>query len=250
MVMKHHIVASSRRPKLPRAVVAAASLILLIIFVSALAARTAGVTSPSVSSVMQYYDQTAPRSQDNQSTLSNKAAPPSSGLQQASPLSPKLQPNVLPTFSTVPVPAIEPTSPEQSAFVQGYKQLKPILSTASYIPFSHQATQGIILPAGKSLRLGSAYVTLQLLRNSLQCNLPVEIWHVAGEIDEHTKAVFEVSMCLDQCGISFISLFCKHKGMTQCSTMQYMQGMYYLPPNMSLSARLMSVLVAALFSLI
>lgn len=94
------------------------------------------------------------------------------------------------------MPAIEPTSPEQSAFVQGYKQLKPTLSMASYIPLSHQATQGIILPAGKSLRLGSAYVTLQLLRNHLRCNLPVEIWHVAGEIDDHTKAVFEVSMLL------------------------------------------------------
>lgn len=172
-------------------------------FMSALAARTAGSTSPSVSSVIQGYEQTVPRSQDNQTTLRDKAAQPSSGLQQTFPLSQKLQPNVLSTFSTVPVPSIEPTTPEQSAFVQGYKQLKPTISMASYIPFSDQATKGIILPAGKSLRLGSAYVTLQLLRNSLGCNLPVEIWNVAGEIDEHTKAVFEVSMCWEHAAYSF-----------------------------------------------
>ena len=203
--MRHHTVAPSRRPRSPVAVVAAASLILLIIFMSALAARTADSTSPSVSSVIQAYEQTVPRSQANQTFLRDKAAQPSSELQQTLPLSPKLQPNVLSTFSTVPVPATEPTTPEQSALVQGYKQLKPTLSMASYIPFSDQATQGIILPAGKSLRLGSAYVTLQLLRNSLQCNLPVEIWHVAGEIDEHTKAVFEVSMCREWCCVIFLA---------------------------------------------
>lgn len=38
-------------------------------------------------------------------------------------------------------------------------------------------------------------MAMQLLREHLKCNLPVEIWHVAGEIDEHTKAVFEVSIC-------------------------------------------------------
>ena len=209
--MRHHVVAPSRRPRLPVAAVIAASLVLLIIFMSALVARTAGSTSRSDSSVIQDYEQTVPRSQDNQTTVKDKAAQPLSGLKQTTPVSPKLQPNVLSTFSTVPMPAIKPTRPEQSAFVQGYKQLEPTLSAASYIPFSHQATQGIILPAGKSLRLGSAYVTLQLLRNSLQCNLPVEIWHVAGEIDEHTKAVFEVNMCCQQSGVCFISLFSSTK---------------------------------------
>lgn len=192
--MKHPLTASSRRPKLPVAVVVAASLILLIILMLALAAHAADSTSPSVTSVMQDYEQVAPRSQQNRTNLLDREAQPLAEPQQ--PLSPKLQPNVLSTFSTVAMPAIEPTSPEQSAFVQGYKQLKPVLSTTSYIPLSHHPTQGIILPAGKSLRLGSAYVTLQLLRNHLQCQLPVEIWHVAGEIDDHSKAVFEVSMTL------------------------------------------------------
>ena len=234
MVMRQHVVVSSRRPRLPVAVVVAASLILLIIFMSALAARIAGSTSPAVTSVKQDYEQTILRSQDNETTLRDKAAQPLPGLQQTSPLSPKLQPSVLSTFSTAPVPAIEPTRPEQSAFVQGYKQLKPILSVASYIPFSHQAAQGIILPAGKSLRLGSAYVTLQLLRNSLQCKLPVEIWHVAGEIDEHTKAVFEVSMCREQCSICFIRLCCKQTGLTRSNAIH--AGVHYMPPFKSLFA--------------
>lgn len=121
---------------------------------------------------------------------------PLPGLQKDCPLSPKLQPNVMSTFNTVSQSESEPESPEQSLFVQGYTQINYTLSTASYIPLSHKATQGIILPAGGAHGLGQAYVTVQLLRESLNCILPIEIWPVADEIDNHTKAVFEVSMTL------------------------------------------------------
>ncbi|KAL0047768.1 hypothetical protein WJX82_011464 [Trebouxia sp. C0006] len=68
------------------------------------------------------------------------------------------------------------TYPPESEFGESYRQ------TAVLSEQSHS-----ILP------LGSAYVAVQLLREELQCDLPIEIWHIAGEIDAHTKAVFETS---------------------------------------------------------
>lgn len=127
------------------------------------------------------------------SLLSNAAAVTPVPKQPEPALAPKLQPNVLSSFNVTPVTASLPSNPEQTAFVSGYQQLKPVLSATSYIPLSLHTTRGIILPAGKSLRLGSAYVALQLLRETLQCHLPIEIWHLTGEIDTHTKAVFETS---------------------------------------------------------
>lgn len=200
--MRLHASARPRRLKLSTTVVTAAGFVLLVV---ALAAHFAGSTGPTLSSAhtksVQYYPGDNPTPQEHRTNLSGIKASllecsdrlSLSGLLQTSPLSPKLQQNVLSTFNTVPMPALEPVNPDQSAFVQGYKQLKPMLSATSYIPLNHKATQGIILPAGKALRLGSAYVALQLLRESLNCTLPVEIWHVAGEIDDGSKTVFEVS---------------------------------------------------------
>lgn len=184
-----------------------------MLLVLALAAHFGGSSGPSPSAAytssepsLLSFQHFAPMPQEHHDNLSDikslllecNGRLSQSGSRQTSPLSPKLQQNVLSTLSTVPLPAIEPNTPEQSAFVHGFKQLKPMLAASSYVPLSHKATQGIILPAGKALRLGSAYVTLQLLRDSLNCSLPVEIWHVAGEMDEHTKSVFEVSIHCEQ----------------------------------------------------
>ena len=203
--MRLHVAALSRRARLPRAAVTAASLVLLVV---ALAARFGGSIGSSPcpaytrdEPLLFHHHRPGPQEHhNNMSDIKSLLMDCNDGLSQSKPrqtssLSPKLQQNVLSIFSTVSLPAIEPNTPEQTAFVHGYKQLKPMLSATSYLPFTHKATQGIILPAGKALRLGSAYVTLQLLRENLNCSLPVEIWHVAGEIDEHTKSVFEVSMC-------------------------------------------------------
>ena len=109
-------------------------------------------------------------------------------------LAPKLQPEVLSAFVSGPAGPLPPGSPEQADFVSGFERLKPLLSVTSYAPHTHKATRGIILPAGKAWRLGSAYVTLQYLRHTLGCTLPVQIWHTAGEIDDISKLYFEVSV--------------------------------------------------------
>lgn len=200
--MRRHPGPSHRQSK-SKASVIAASLILALLIVIAVAARFSGsqgrVTYPLKSEFDESYLQTALLSEQSHSIL---PAPAPFVLETTSVLSspeklkpvlaPKLQFSVLSSFSVNPTMAAAPSSPEQVAFVQGYEQLRPILSVTSYIPLNHQPARGIIMPAGKSLRLGSAYVAVQLLREELQCDLPIEIWHIAGEIDAHTKAVFEV----------------------------------------------------------
>ena len=200
----------SRYYRLPKSAVLAASVVLLLLAVLAIAAQSAGSTGPLSypleRELLENYEQAAITPEKSAfvgdpaySLLGLATRVPLSGLTQTSALSPSLQPNVLSTFRSSPVPALAADRPEQTAFVQGYQQLEPVLSATSYIPLSHKPTRGIILPAGKSLRLGSAYVTLQLLRDQLSCDLPVEIWHVPGEIDDHTKAVFEVNWYPAQC---------------------------------------------------
>lgn len=106
----------------------------------------------------------------------------------------KLQSAVLSTFTSGPANPLPPNSPEQASFVKACERLKPLISITSYAPMTHRATRGIIIPAGKSWRLGSAYVALQYLRHTLNCTLPVQIWHTAGEIDDVSKLYFEVSL--------------------------------------------------------
>ncbi len=204
--MRRHPGPSHRQSK-SKASVVAASLILTVLIVIAVAARFSGsqgrVTYPLESEVDESYLQTALLSEQSHSIL---PPPPPFVLETSSVLpspeklkpvlAPKLQFNVLSSFTVNPVTAVAPSSPEQVAFVQGYEQLRPILSVTSYIPLHHQPARGIILPAGKSFRLGSAYVAVQLLREELQCDLPIEIWHIAGEIDASTKAVFEVKFAV------------------------------------------------------
>ena len=113
-------------------------------------------------------------------------------------LAPKLQPEVLSAFVSGPAGPLPPGSPEQANFVNGFERLKPLISVTSYAPQAHTATRGIILPAGKAWRLGSAYVALQYLRHTLGCTLPVQIWHTAGEIDDISKLYFEVSVAAQQ----------------------------------------------------
>ena len=115
--------------------------------------------------------------------------------QQVKPrLAPKLQSAVLSTFTSGPANPLPPNSPEQANFVKACERLKPLISITSYAPMTYKATRGIIIPAGKSWRLGSAYVALQYLRHTLDCTLPVQIWHTAGEIDDVSKLYFEVSL--------------------------------------------------------
>lgn len=199
--MRRHPGPSHRQPK-SKAPVIAASLILCLLVIIAAAARFSGsedrLTYPSETELGEDFVQTLHPT--GNSTVVPQ--PPPSVLDVASALTlpedpkpalaPKLQPNVLSSFTVSPIIASAPSSTEQATLVQAYQQIKSILSVTSYIPLSHEPTRGIIMPAGKSLRLGSAYVAVQLLREQLQCDLPIEIWHVAGEIDAHTKAVFEV----------------------------------------------------------
>ncbi len=200
--MRRHPSPSHRQSK-AKASVVAASLILALLLVIAVAARFSGsqgrVTYPPESEFGESYRQTAVLSEQSHSILPSplpfvlETTSVLSSPEKPKPvLAPKLQLNVLSSFSVSPITASAPSSPEQAAFAQGYEQLQPILSVTSYIPLNHQPVRGIILPAGKSFRLGSAYVAVQLLREELQCDLPIEIWHIAGEIDAHTKAVFEV----------------------------------------------------------
>ena len=212
----------SRNLRLSNSAVITAGVALLVLAILAIAAQSAGSTGPRSYPVerdlLSNYEQDTSTPQksafvgDTASSLNSLADHlPLSGNKQYSALSPKLQPNVLSTFSSSPVPALAADTPEQKAFVQGYQQLEPVLSVTSYIPLSHKPTRGIILPAGKSLRLGSAYVTLQLLRDQLSCDLPVEIWHVTGEIDDHTKAVFEVNgtlLSFTSCNLHLWLAFC------------------------------------------
>lgn len=61
-------------------------------------------------------------------------------------------------------------------------------------PGVEHASQGIVIAAGKSMRLANAYVTLRVLRDHMQSTLPVEIWYFgAEEMDANTKATLEVS---------------------------------------------------------
>lgn len=108
-------------------------------------------------------------------------------------LAPKLQPKVLASFVSGPAEPLPPRSPEEASFVDGYQRIRPVITAASYAPQTYKATGGIILPAGKAWRLGSAYVAIQYLRDTLQCTLPVQIWHTAGEIDDVSKQYFEVA---------------------------------------------------------
>ena len=57
------------------------------------------------------------------------------------------------------------------------------------------ASRGIVIAAGKSMRLANAYVTLRVLRYHMQSTLPVEIWYLGDdEMDAETKATMEVSL--------------------------------------------------------
>ena len=206
--MRRHPGHLHRQPKAKTSAVVA-SLILVLLVLIAIAARFTGsdssltyltesegtelyLQSPLLqSSLLQDHNGVFAQAS---SLLSNAAAVTPVPKQPEPALAPKLQSNVLSSFNVNPVTASLPSNPEQTAFVRGYQQLKPVLSATSYIPLSLHTTRGIILPAGKSLRLGSAYVALQLLRETLQCDLPIEIWHLTGEIDTHTKAVFEVKL--------------------------------------------------------
>ena len=54
---------------------------------------------------------------------------------------------------------------------------------------------GIVIAAGKALRLGNVWVTLRVLRQELHSSLPVEIWHLGKEeLDDVTKAHIEVQL--------------------------------------------------------
>ena len=192
-----------------RSTVVAASLILACLVVIALVARFSGNTDRFKNIVDQELQQlTISQSvpaQSDQVTVSASDTPVGSqGSQhllqpvakdqpQVHPkLAPKLQPAVLSTFTSVPANPLPPNSPELANFVNGYERLKPLISVTSYAPMTYKATRGIIIPAGKSWRLGSAYVALQYLRHTLNCTLPVQIWHTASEIDEISKLYFEV----------------------------------------------------------
>ena len=199
--MRRHPGPSHRQPKSKTQVIAG-SLVLCLLVIIAAATRFSGsdrLSYPSETELGERFLQTSLLPLGN---ITASPQPPPSVLDTVSTLAlpeeskpasaTKLQPNVLSSFTVSPVAASAPGSAEQATLVQAYQQLNPILSVTSYIPLSNEPTRGIIMPAGKSLRLGSAYVAVQLLREQLQCNLPIEIWHVAGEIDAHTKAVFEV----------------------------------------------------------
>ena len=61
----------------------------------------------------------------------------------------------------------------------------------------HKASQGIVMAAGKAMRLGNAYVTLRVLRDHMHSNLPVEIWYLGTEeMDVATEAGLEVTRSL------------------------------------------------------
>ncbi|KAK9862082.1 hypothetical protein WJX84_012147 [Apatococcus fuscideae] len=66
----------------------------------------------------------------------------------------------------------------------------------------HKASQGIVMAAGKAMRLGNAYVTLRVLRDHMHSNLPVEIWYLGTEeMDVATEAGLEAEFanlsCID-----------------------------------------------------
>ncbi|KAK9866493.1 hypothetical protein WJX84_012291 [Apatococcus fuscideae] len=70
------------------------------------------------------------------------------------------------------------------------------------LPGVENASQGIVIAAGKSLRLTNAYVTLRVLRDHIQSTLPVEIWYLGEEeMDADTKAILEAAfsgvICID-----------------------------------------------------
>ena len=211
--MRRHAPFTSRQSSFSKSAVISGSILLLLLLIFALATRltrsSGPLTYPVEAELFQEYQQASstPHQQRNSTSLDVAASVldladrlPLTSLQQAPALSPKLQPNVLSTFTSYPAPAAVSDNADLTAFVQGYQQLEPVLSVTSFIPLSLKPSRGIILPAGKVLRLGSAYVTLQLLRDKLNCKLPVEIWHVPGEIDEHTKTVFEVCYTLAKSG--------------------------------------------------
>lgn len=194
-----------------RSVAPAAALVLVCLLVIALLARYSG----SVNELVVDLDRDATAL----SSIPARFAPTNAELQpdpharhqphqlqvkdksQARPESaPKLQPKVLSAFVSGPAGPLPPGSPEQANFVDGYKRVKPIIAAASYAPQTYTATQGIVMPAGKSWRLGSAYVALQYLRHTLGCTLPVQIWHTAGEIDEVSRLYFEACNC-DPCTV-------------------------------------------------
>ncbi|KAK9815073.1 hypothetical protein WJX73_006806 [Symbiochloris irregularis] len=61
-------------------------------------------------------------------------------------------------------------------------------------------TFGIIIAAGKALRLGNVYVSLSVLRRHISSKLPVEIWHVGSdELDAASRAYFEAQFAPLRC---------------------------------------------------
>lgn len=116
---------------------------------------------------------------------------------KASSLSPPLQSNVFQFLGGGIRPPLRPASPVQSEFVAAHQELQGRLQHHdASIPLAGHPLRGIIMPAGGSLRLGSAMVVLHVLRRGLGCHLPVEIWHTQDEMDDATRNFLEVSLCV------------------------------------------------------
>eukprot|EP00891_Asterochloris_glomerata_P004322 jgi/Astpho2/4322/fgenesh1_pg.00065_%23_12_t len=111
---------------------------------------------------------------------------------KASSLSPPLQSNVFQFLGGGIRPPLRPASPVQSEFVAAHQELQGRLQHHdASIPLAGHPLRGIIMPAGGSLRLGSAMVVLHVLRRGLGCHLPVEIWHTQDEMDDATRNFLE-----------------------------------------------------------
>ena len=112
-------------------------------------------------------------------------------------LSPPLQSNVRQFLGGGIRFPLRPASPVQSEFVAAHQELQGRLQHyVASIPLTSHLLRGIIIPAGGSLRLGSAIVILHVLRQGLGCHLPVEIWHTQHEMDDATRNFLEVSLCV------------------------------------------------------
>src|SRR5688572_10769411 len=66
-------------------------------------------------------------------------------------------------------------SPELAALAQRLRQLR-----ATY-PKGQFSGRGIVIAAGGSIMFTNAYVLVSVLRKSLGCTLPIEIWHFGAE---------------------------------------------------------------------
>ena len=112
-------------------------------------------------------------------------------------LSPPLQSNVHQFLGGGIRHPLRPASPVQAEFVAAHQELQGRLQHQNAsIPLAGHPLRGIIIPAGGSLRLGSAIVILHVLRQGLGCHLPVEIWHTQHEMDDATRNFLEVSLCV------------------------------------------------------